>query len=69
MIEVPGVPRSITASFGVAAMPNDGSEPTSLLRTADRALYLAKAGGRDRVETLAADNAATTGVTNGRPTN
>ena len=52
-IEVPGVPRAITASFGVAAMPDDGSEPSSLLRTADRALYLAKAGGRNRVETLA----------------
>ncbi len=46
-------PASITASFGVAAMPADGSEPSSLLRTADRALYLAKAGGRNRVETLA----------------
>ena len=54
-IEVPGVPRSITASFGVAALPADGSEPSSLLRTADRALYLAKAGGRNRVETLATE--------------
>jgi diguanylate cyclase (GGDEF)-like protein len=51
-IEVPGVPRAITASFGIATMPADGSEPSSLLRTADRALYLAKANGRNRVETL-----------------
>ena len=57
-IEVPGVPRAITASFGVAAMPDDGSEPSSLLRTADRALYLAKAGGRNRVESTAHGEAA-----------
>ena len=65
-IEVPGVPRSITASFGVAAMPDDGSEPSSLLRTADRALYVAKAGGRNRVETLATEAVATTDSANGR---
>jgi diguanylate cyclase (GGDEF)-like protein len=58
-IEVPDVPRAITASFGVAAMPGDGSEPSSLLRTADRALYLAKAGGRNRVETLAVETLIT----------
>jgi diguanylate cyclase (GGDEF)-like protein len=52
-IEVPGVTRPVTASFGVATMPADGSEPSSLLRAADRSLYLAKAGGRNRVETLA----------------
>ncbi len=67
-VELPGVPRSITASFGVAAMPRDGSEPSSLLRTADRALYLAKAGGRNRVETLATEAAAMATLTNGRPT-
>jgi diguanylate cyclase (GGDEF)-like protein len=67
-LEVPSVPRSITASFGVAAMPVDGSEPSSLLRTADRALYLAKAGGRDRVETIAPDVHHITAPTNGRAT-
>jgi diguanylate cyclase (GGDEF)-like protein len=54
-IDVPGVPRAITASFGIAAMPADGAEPSALLRTADRALYLAKANGRNRVETLTAN--------------
>lgn len=67
-VDVPGVPRAITASFGVASMPDDGSEPSFLLRTADRALYLAKAGGRDRVETLATEVVAPTAPANGRPT-
>jgi len=44
------VPRSLTASFGVAAFPDDGNDITSLIRAADRALYLAKAHGRNRVE-------------------
>jgi diguanylate cyclase (GGDEF)-like protein len=57
-IEVPGVPRAVTASFGIATMPADGFEPSSLLRTADRALYLAKANGRNRVETLAPNDPA-----------
>src|SRR5271168_3468798 len=40
---------SITASFGVAVMPTDAGEPDELLRKADRALYAAKEGGRNRV--------------------
>jgi diguanylate cyclase (GGDEF)-like protein len=44
------VPRSLTASFGVAAFPDDGSDTSSMIRAADRALYLAKANGRNRVE-------------------
>jgi diguanylate cyclase (GGDEF)-like protein len=57
-IDVPGVPRAITVNFGIATMPADGAEPSSLLRTADRALYLAKANGRNRVETLTTDASA-----------
>jgi diguanylate cyclase (GGDEF)-like protein len=44
------VPRSLTASFGVAAFPDDGADISSMIRAADRALYLAKANGRNRVE-------------------
>ena len=40
----------ITASFGVAAMPQHGTVGQTLVRRADAALYRAKALGRDRVE-------------------
>ncbi|MEQ9394054.1 diguanylate cyclase [Haliea sp.] len=42
---------AITASFGVAAYPVDGDDWESLQRLADRALYYAKANGRDQVAT------------------
>jgi diguanylate cyclase (GGDEF)-like protein len=45
-----GVP-AVTASFGVAALPASGTTMRELLRAADEALYRAKAGGRNRVET------------------
>ncbi len=45
------VPRSLTASFGVSAFPEDAAESAELVRSADRALYLAKSRGRNRVET------------------
>lgn len=40
----------ISASFGVAAFPEHGNTMDELLRAADKALYQAKANGRDRVE-------------------
>jgi len=40
---------SVTASAGVAQFPGDGTTTTTLYESADRALYLAKASGRDRV--------------------
>jgi len=49
----PGARRAgvITASFGVATFPVDGKSARVLLRKADRALYRAKAHGRDAVST------------------
>jgi diguanylate cyclase (GGDEF)-like protein len=49
-ITVTGVGRPITASLGVATIPNHATDGEQLVRTADRALYLAKNNGRDRVE-------------------
>jgi diguanylate cyclase (GGDEF)-like protein len=44
------VPRVVTASLGVAAMPAATVDGPALLRYADRALYVAKERGRNRVE-------------------
>ena len=45
---VPGV-GIVSASFGVAAFPADGTTPSELLKAADGRLYKAKDGGRNRV--------------------
>lgn len=42
-----GFPLGVSA--GVSTYPFDGATPTFLLRTADQALYAAKAAGKDRV--------------------
>jgi diguanylate cyclase (GGDEF)-like protein len=49
MLALPSIGQ-LTASFGVAALPEDAVDPHELLRRADRALYAAKALGRNRVE-------------------
>ena len=41
---------SITVSTGIAHFPEDGDSVTTLIEAADRALYLAKRNGRNRVE-------------------
>jgi diguanylate cyclase (GGDEF)-like protein len=44
-----GEPVAVTVSVGVAVCPADGTSAAALLEAADRALYTAKATGRDRV--------------------
>ena len=53
-LEIPGVERQITGSFGIAIYPTQAIDAPTLLRKADRALYLAKEHGRNRVELAAA---------------
>ena len=53
-LEVPGVERQVTGSFGIAVYPTQAVDAPTLLRKADRALYLAKEHGRNRVELAAA---------------
>ncbi len=65
-LKIVGVERAITASIGVAAMPDDGADITTLTRNADRALYAAKAGGRNRVESFTHESG--NGVPPQRPT-
>jgi diguanylate cyclase (GGDEF)-like protein len=40
----------VTVSMGIARFPEHGSTAETLLRSADRALYQAKAAGRNRIE-------------------
>ena len=47
-LTLPGIDRAITASVGAAVYPHTAADPESLLRLADRALYAAKASGRNR---------------------
>jgi diguanylate cyclase (GGDEF)-like protein len=48
-IRVTRLDRAITASCGVAVVPDDAGDAVTLFRAADRALYAAKHDGRDRV--------------------
>jgi diguanylate cyclase (GGDEF)-like protein/excisionase family DNA binding protein len=45
--------RPMSASIGVATFPVDGQTPAEVLLAADRACYVAKRGGRDRIATAA----------------
>jgi diguanylate cyclase (GGDEF)-like protein len=49
-ITVPGVEREITASLGIATIPDHAGDGDQLVRSADRALYAAKTNGRNRAE-------------------
>jgi diguanylate cyclase (GGDEF)-like protein/PAS domain S-box-containing protein len=46
-LEVEGKSLYVTISIGVCVYPEDGTDPTTLLKNADAAMYLAKQSGRD----------------------
>jgi diguanylate cyclase (GGDEF)-like protein len=56
-MQVPGLAGRVTASFGVASIPEHAGDSESLIRAADRALYAAKEAGRDQVRTPASAEA------------
>jgi diguanylate cyclase (GGDEF)-like protein len=53
-ITIPGIERPITASLGIAAIPQHAGDGDDLIRSADRALYTAKTDGRNRTATAIA---------------
>ena len=44
---------TVSASVGLATFPDDGATADEMLLTADRACFVAKRGGRDRIATAA----------------
>jgi diguanylate cyclase (GGDEF)-like protein len=46
-LQVDQTDHSVTAAIGVSTYPEDGKEPEMLLKTADRAMYLAKKDQKD----------------------
>jgi diguanylate cyclase (GGDEF)-like protein len=59
-LEVPGLDAQITGSFGVASLPLHATDAPTLLRKSDRALYLAKQQGRNRVQSATVHGAEAT---------
>jgi diguanylate cyclase (GGDEF)-like protein len=57
-LAVPGVIAHLTASLGVATLPDDAADGPALIRAADRALYVAKADGRNCVRAAVAEPVA-----------
>jgi diguanylate cyclase (GGDEF)-like protein len=51
------IEQPVTASLGVATMPEDAGDADALIRAADRALYVAKGNGRNRVELFVSNTA------------
>lgn len=47
---IPGVDAVVSASVGVAMCPHDATEPDTLLRQADMAMYAAKSAGKNRYQ-------------------
>ncbi|MCB9652843.1 MAG: sensor domain-containing diguanylate cyclase [Deltaproteobacteria bacterium] len=65
-----GLPRPMTASFGIASFPKDSEDLATLIQCADSALYAAKASGRNAVaayqqpSTISAPTPPTTSLAN-----
>lgn len=53
--DVMGEQVTVSTSVGVAVFPEDGLDSTALMRSADVALYRAKAAGRNRYATSGGD--------------
>ncbi len=50
--------RGVTMSLGVASYPGDAFEPEALIRCADRAMYVAKAKGKNQAQIYGANRRA-----------
>ena len=61
-LRIPQENLTVTASLGVAIMPEDAVTGADLLRRADRALYAAKRAGRNRVENSLSEDPSPTGL-------
>jgi diguanylate cyclase (GGDEF)-like protein len=57
-VQHPDVSFTVTVSVGVTAMRPESKDRTSVFESADRALYLSKSGGRNRVTTCVSDGEA-----------
>jgi diguanylate cyclase (GGDEF)-like protein len=44
-----GAPTHATMSFGVASFPQDATQASQIVRSADERMYRAKHGGRNQV--------------------
>ena len=49
-VQLEGHELVVTPSIGIALVPQDGRDPDTLLKNADRAMYAAKEGGRNRFQ-------------------
>jgi GGDEF domain-containing protein len=54
LVRAPSSELSVTASIGVATSRRENSSPEQVIEAADKALYRAKAAGRNRIETASA---------------
>lgn len=52
---IPGLDFRPTVSVGIVSYPSDGRTGDTLMLSADRAMYVAKRGGKDRVASAAAE--------------